>query len=174
MEMNYMTYKMEQLLEKKSVKSKIIESLKRTKEKNVEHAFNFCVSNWNGDRDGDRDSTTEIEEGQKNGINIENKCRAIGGFHTHTKHGDVVPSPKDIIKSIEENFEFFCVGGNLIEDIGIVRCFNKENLLLEMNAILAKRPRENIQKASRHMVRRMLSDKDYLDQLSYKTKFAYG
>lgn len=164
---------MEQLLEVDAIKDRIIESLKKTKETRREHAFNFCVKNG-------KTIITETEEGEKLAVDTESKChiriedaKAIGGFHTHTRltnDGDVIPSPADIIKSVEEDLEFFCIGGNK-GNIGIIRCFNKENLLLEINTILELMHKqvtgENIQRASRLMVGRMLSDKGYLDRLSY-------
>jgi len=167
-----MTYKVEQLLERKDIKDSIIESLKKTKETRREHAFNFCGIY-------EEVTITDIEEGKLHTVDTESKCpfsenaKIVGAFHTHTrltKDKDIVPSPRDIIKSVEEDFEFFCIGGNK-GDIGIVRCFNKNDLLLEMNTILdsMKKPitGENIQRASRHVVGRMLSEKNYLDQLSY-------
>jgi len=166
-----MTYNIEQLLERSDVKESIIESLKKTKETHREHVFNFCV------RDGET-IITDTEEGKQHTVGAESKCptedaKIVGAFHTHTrltKDEDVVPSPRDIIKSVEEDLEFFCIGGNK-EDIGVVRCFNKNDILLEMNTILElmKKPitGENIQRASRHIVGRMLSEKSYLNQLSY-------
>lgn len=166
-----MQYKVEQLIERKDIKDKIIKSLQRTKEARREHAFNFCIRQ-------EETVITEIEEGEKLAVDTESKChiedaKAIGGFHTHTRltnDGDIVPSPMDIIKSVEDDLEFFCIGGNK-GDTGIIRCFNKENLLLEMRTIIESMQKqvtgENVQRASRLMVGRMLSDKNYLDRLSY-------
>lgn len=173
-----MTYKAEQLLEMKDVKDKIIESLRKTKEVRKEHAFNFCIDNG-------EIAATDIEGGKKLSVGTESKCpikdtKAIGGFHTHTRltnDGDVVPSPKDIIKSVEDDLEFFCVGGNK-GDIGIIRCFDKENLSLEMKNILDNTHKsatgENIQRASRHVVGHMLHKKSYLDQHSYVKLYELG
>lgn len=166
-----MSYKVEQLLERPDVKENIVESLKKTKETRKEHVFNFCIRK-------EKTVITDIEEGEQHTVGAESKCpledaEVIGAFHTHTrltKDEDVVPSPRDILKSTEDGLEFFCIGGNKGE-IGIVRCFNTENLLLEMNEILelTNKPMtgENIQRASRHVVGRMLSEKSYLNQLSY-------
>lgn len=165
-----MPYQIEQLLERKDVKNMIMESLRRTRGTNKEHMFNFCATK------GDM-VTTDIEEGEKHTVGDVSRChgdvRVIGAYHTHTrltKDGDVVPSPRDIIKSTEEDLEFFCIGGNK-GDIGIVRCFNKNDMLLEINTILeiTKKPMdiENIGRAARLMVGHMLQERRYLNQLSY-------
>lgn len=172
-----MAYKVEQLLERKDVKDMIIESLRRTKDTNKEHVSNFCMIN------GDM-TTTDIEEGEKHTVGDVSRCqgdvRVIGAYHTHTrltKDEDVVPSPRDVIKSVEEDLEFFCIGGNK-GDIGIVRCFNKNGLLLEINTILeiTKKPMniENIGRAARLMVGRMLQDRRYLNKLSYTRLYNTG
>lgn len=166
-----MTYKVESLLERPDIKKNIIESLKRTKNTNREHVFNFCAID-------DEIIGTDIEEGKKHTVRAENKCpiegpKIIGAFHTHirlTKNGEAIPSPRDIIKSIEEDIAFFCIGGYK-GSIGIIRCFDKEDLLLETSRILEKTKKEatekNIEKAVRHIVVRMITDKDYLDNHSF-------
>ena len=170
-----MSYKVEQLLERKDVKEEIIESLKKTKETRREHVFNFCIRNG-------EIVPTDIEEGKQHNVDAESKCttedsKVIGAFHTHTKltnNEDVVPSPRDIMKSVGDDLEFFCIGGN-IEDRGIIRCFNKNDLLLEINKVLDITKKdvtgENVSRATRHIVGRMLSDIDYLNEHSYITLY---
>lgn len=170
-----MMYRIEQLLERDDIKNTIIGSLVKTKGESVEHAFNFCTSH------GDI-SITEIEEGKKHGIDLENKCpqSTVGAFHTHTKltsNEDIVPSPRDILKSVEDDLAFFCVGGSN-GDVGIVRCFDKNDLVLEINKVLEITKKDvtgkNISNAVRHVVGRMLADMDYLDNHSYKILYDLG
>lgn len=164
-----MTHKLEQLLERNDIKDKIIESLKRTKETQREHVFNFCIKNG-------ETIITDIEEGKQHNVGAENKCpiedaKVVGAFHTHTKliNNDIMPSPKDVIKSVEEDLVYFCIGANK-DGMSIIRCFNKTDLLLEINTILesAKKPitTENIDRAAKHIVERMSHDKKYLDRHS--------
>lgn len=172
-----MAHTLEQLLERNDVKYKIIESIKRTKEINREHVFNFCAINGNV-------KITELEEGKEHTAEGADECQEYekmnGAFHTHTKltkNGDIVPSPRDIIKTVEDDLEFFCIGGNK-NGTGIVRCFNKNDMLLEMNAVLEGTNKQvtlaNISKAAKHVVGRMLSDKDYLDKHSYTKIYNIG
>lgn len=165
-----MIYKVEQLLERPDVEDNIIESLKKTKETRREHVFNFCVGNG-------EINTVDVEQGKEHTVGDVSRCpgdrKVEGAFHTHTrltKDEDVVPSPRDIIKSVEEDLEFFCIGGNK-GDIGIVRCFNKNDLLLEINNILEITKKEvtgeNISRAARLIVGHMLQERQYLNRLSY-------
>lgn len=163
----------EQLLERKDVKQQILESLKKTKETRREHVFNFCTIY------GDI-NITDIEEGKRHNVGAKNKCsvegaKVIGAFHTHTRltKGDIIPSPRDVLKSVEEDLDFFCTGINK-DNMRIVRCFDKNGLLLEIDKVLEETKKditgENIQRASRHMVGRMITDKDYLNKHSYVTQ----
>ncbi len=119
------------ILDKEDIRPKIEESLRRTKETNKEHGFNFCVANETA-------LTTYVEGGEKDSIGIGNRCpkgaKVLGGFHVHTKpslNKDAVPSPADIKKGISEKMAFFCIGAN-VNDKGIVRCFGKEDLESEI------------------------------------------
>ncbi len=162
--------RIEHLLERQDVKDKILESLKRTKKNNVEYAFNFCPVN-------DNIETTEIEEGKEHTIGDVCKCpncaKPIGAFHTHTRltsNQDIVPSPRDIIKSIKEDLKFFCIGANK-DNIGITRCFNPNALFSEMASALKSSDldinKENIEKTSRLMVYNMLQGKSFINRRSY-------
>lgn len=119
------------ILDKEDIRPKIEESLRRTKETDKEHGFNFCVTNGTP-------LTTYVEGGEKDSLGIENRCpkgaKILGGFHVHTKpsfNKDAVPSPTDIKKGISEKMAFFCIGTN-VNDKGIVRCFGKEDLESEI------------------------------------------
>ncbi len=163
------TYK---LLKRKDINNKIEESLKGTKGKNNEHAFDFCSG---------RDiSTTDIEEGSEHHITIRNRCpvgaKAVGNFHTHTNlslsSNDTIPSSGDMMEIIERDLDFVCVSGhNRKDDTPVVRCFDKNEIKSEIGNILnAKKlePNENnIRKSSRLITKRMMKDKDYLNKMSH-------
>lgn len=162
--------KIENLLERQDIKDKIIESLRRTKKNNVEYTFNFCSVN-------NTIQTTEIEEGTKHNVGDICKCpnlvKPIGAFHTHThltSNQDIVPSPIDIVKSLEEDLNFFCIGANN-DNIGITRCFNSNTLFSEMGSALREAGldinKENIENTSRLMVYNMLQGKSFLNRRSY-------
>lgn len=162
--------KIERLLERQDVKDKIIESLRRTKKNNVEYTFNFCPIN-------DNIQTTEIEEGKEHTVGDVCTCpnciKPIGAFHTHThltSNQDIVPSPRDIIKSLDEDLNFFCIGANK-DNIGIVRCFNSKTLFSEIGSALTKAGfeinKENITKTSKLMVYNMLQGKSFINNRSY-------
>jgi hypothetical protein len=162
--------KLERLLERQDIKNKIIESLKRTKKNNVEYAFNFCPLNIDI-------QTTEIEEGQEHTVGKVCRCpnceKPLGSFHTHThltSNQDIVPSPIDIIKSIEEDLDFFCIGANK-NDIGMTRCFDSKTLFTEMGMTLKSTGheinKENIERISGLMVHNMLLGSSFINKRSY-------
>jgi hypothetical protein len=162
--------KVEHLLERQDIKDKIIDSLRRTKKNNLEYTFNFCPIN-------DTIQTTEIEEGKEHMVGDVCTCpnciKPIGAFHTHThltSNQDIVPSPRDIIKSLEEELNFFCIGANK-DNIGITRCFDSNKLLSEMGQALKAAGldinKENIEKTSKLMVYNMLQGKSFINRRSY-------
>jgi hypothetical protein len=160
------------ILDKEDVKKQTIEVLRRAKETNREHGFNFCSANG-------KVVATYIEGGEKDSVGIKNICpvgaKVIGALHIHTRPSlskDTIPSPTDIQKSIVENMAFFCIGTN-INGQGVVRCFNKEDLESEMNNILKKTKleklglkTEDIDKSTRLITGRMTMYKDYLNEHS--------
>jgi len=160
------------ILDKEDVKKKTIETLRKAKETDREHGFNFCSANGKA-------VTTYVEGGEKNSVGIDNICprgaKIIGALHIHTMPSlskDAIPSPTDIQKSIVENMAFFCVGTN-INGKGIVRCFSKEDLESEANNILRKAKleklglkTENIDRPTRLITGRMTVYKDYLNEHS--------
>lgn len=160
------------ILDKEDIKKKTIEVLRRAKETDREHGFNFCSANGKA-------VTTYIERGEKDSVGIENVCprgaRVIGALHIHTRPSlskDAIPSPTDIKKSIAENMTFFCIGTN-IDGQGIVRCFSKEDLESEITYISRKEKLEklrikveDIDRSTRLITGRMTIYKDYLDKLS--------
>ena len=163
--------KVYRLLERKDIKSKIIRSLEETKEKNGEHAFDFCS--------GQDITTTDIEEGSEYHIDIRNKCpvgtKSIGNFHTHAHLSlsghDAIPSAGDMMESIERDLDFVCVSGNGRNGSApIIRCFDKDNIKSEIDVVLTKKKLEpnehNIHKSSRSITKRMMKDKDYLNKMS--------
>ncbi len=168
------------IIDKEDIKPKVIEALRRTKEANKEHGFNFCVSNGNP-------MTTYVEEGEKDSLWIGNRCqkgaKIIGGLHIHTKPSlskDVVPSPTDIKKGIAEKLAFFCIGVN-VDNHGIVRCFSRQDLESEMSNIISKAKfskvglremSEEIDKSSKLMTGRMAIYRDYIDKHSCQRIFA--
>lgn len=162
--------KVEHLLERQDVKDKIIDSLRRTKKNKREYTFNFCQIN-------DTVHTTEIEEGTEHMVGgictCPNCIKPIGAFHTHTRltsNQDIVPSPRDIAKSLEEDLNFFCIGANK-DNIGITRCFNSKALFSEMVSALKVAGldinKENIEKTSKLMVYNMLQGKSFINKRSY-------
>lgn len=104
----------------------------------------------------------------------------MGALHIHTRpslNNDAVPSPTDIKKGITENMTFFCIGTN-VNDHGIVRCFSKNDLELEMSNILRKTKLErlgievkDIDKSSRLITGRMTIYKNYLDRHSCQRSY---
>jgi len=162
--------RVERLLERQDVKDKIIDSLRRTKKNNVEYTFNFCPIN-------DTIQTTEIEEGKEHMVgdicSCPNCIKPIGAFHTHThltSNQDIVPSPRDIVKSLEEDLNFFCIGANK-DNIGITRCFNSNTLFSEIGSALKAAwldiNKKNIEKTSKLMVYNMLQGKSFINKRSY-------
>ena len=159
------------LLKRKDINDKISKSLELTKGKNNEHAFDFCS--------GENITTTDIEEGSEYHITIRNRCpigtKAIGNFHTHAhlslSKNDAIPSSGDMMETIERDLDFVCVSGNGHDSSSpIVRCFDKNNIKSEIDTILAKKKlepnEENVRKSSRHITKRMIKDKDYLNKMS--------
>lgn len=165
------------MLDKEDVKKKTVEALRRAKETNREHGFNFCSANGKA-------VATYVEGGEKDSVGIKEVCprgaNIIGALHIHTRPSlskDAIPSPTDIQKSIVENMAFFCIGAN-IEGQGIVRCFSKEDLESEMNNIHRKTKleklgikTEDIDKSSRLITGRMTIYKDYLNKHSCQRTF---
>ncbi len=164
------------ILDKEDVKNKTIDALRKAKETDREHGFNFCSANGKA-------ITTYVEGGEKDSVGIKDVCpvgaKVMGALHIHTKPSlsrDAIPSPTDIQKSIAENMAFFCIGTN-INGQGIVRCFGKEDLESEMNIIKkAKLERlgikaEDIDKSSRLITGRMTVYKDYLNKHSCQRIF---
>lgn len=160
------------LLKRKDINNKIEESLKGTKGKNNEHAFDFCSG---------RDiSTTDIEEGSEHHITIRNRCpigaKAVGNFHTHTNlslsSNDTIPSSGDMMETIERDLDFVCVSGHNRKDgTPVVRCFDKNEIKTEIGTILNVKKLEpnenNVRKSSRLITKRMMKDKDYLNKMSH-------
>jgi hypothetical protein len=167
--------KIEHLLERQDIKDKIIESLRRTKKNNVEYTFNFCPVN-------NTIQATEIEEGRKHTVGgickCPNRVKPVGAFHTHThltSNQDIVPSPIDIVKSLEEDLNFFCIGANK-DNIGITRCFDPNTLFSEMRSNLKAAGldvnKENIEKLSKLMVYNMLQGKSFVNIRSYVRSYS--
>ncbi len=160
------------ILDKEDIKKKTIETLRKAKETDREHGFNFCSANGKA-------VATYVEGGEKDSVGIKDMCprgaRIIGALHIHTKPSlskDAIPSPTDIQKSIVENMAFFCIGTN-INGQGIVRCFSKEDLEAEMNSILRKAKleklglkTEDVDMSTRLITGRMTIYKDYLNKHS--------
>ncbi len=158
------------LFVRKDIDDKITMTLDRTKEKNSEHAFDFCS--------GKNVSTTDIEEGSEYHINIRSKCpigtRAIGNFHTHThlseSNNDAIPSSGDMMETIERDLNFVCVSGDHNNNRSITRCFNNDDIKSEIGRVLNIKKLEpnedNIRKSSRLITKRMMKDKDYLDKMT--------
>jgi hypothetical protein len=165
------------VLDKEDVKNKTVEALRKAKETNREHGFNFCSANG-------KTVTTYVEGGEKDSVGIKDVCpvgaKIIGALHIHTRSSlskDAIPSPTDIQKSIVENMTFFCIGTN-INGQGIVRCFSKEDLESEMNNILRKAKleklgikTEDIDKSTRLMTGRMTIYNHYLNKHSCQRIF---
>ncbi len=161
------------LLTRIDVNNKITKSLDLTKQNNTEHAFDFCS--------GKDVHTTDIEEGSEFHITIRNKCpigtRAIGNFHTHAhlslSKNDAVPSSGDMMETIERDLDFVCVSGNG-HDNGepIVRCFNRDNIESEIHNILTTKKLEpnedNVRKSSRSITKKMIGNKEYLNNMSIR------
>ena len=164
------------ILDKEDVKTKTVETLRRAKETDREHGFNFCSANG-------KTVVTYVEGGEKDSVGIKDMCpvgaRIIGALHIHTRPSlskDAIPSPTDIQKSIAENMAFFCIGTN-IDGRGIVRCFSKEDLESEMIGIfrkekLEKLKTEDIDKSTRLIAGRMTMYKDYLNKHSCQRIFS--
>lgn len=162
------------ILDKEDVKKKTIETLRKAKETDREHGFNFCSANGKA-------VTTYVEGGEKDSVGIKDICprgaKIIGALHIHTSLSrDAIPSPTDIQKSIVENMAFFCIGTN-IDNKGVVRCFSKEDLESEMNIIRKAKleklgiKTEDIDKSSRLITGRMTMYKDYLNRHSCQRIF---
>lgn len=160
------------LFEREDINNKISRSLERTKEKNSEHAFDFCS--------GKSVPTTDIEEGSEYHITIRNKCpigtKSVGNFHTHVhlsqSNSDAIPSSGDMMETIERDLDFVCVSGNGHNDNKpVIRCFNHNDIKSEIGTVLNKKkldPNEdNVRKSSRLITKRMMKDKDYLDKMSH-------
>lgn len=155
------------ILDLKEIEQKIDESIRRAKETNKEHGFNFCS------KDG-RIIATEIEEGDKDSLGIDSKCptksEVVGAFHIHTRPvgKDAIPSPADITKGItDEDINFFCIGAS-VGDRNIIRCFAKGDLENEMKDIFVQLglKDKDIEKSSKLISSRMTIKKDYLNRLS--------
>lgn len=164
------------ILDKEDVQKKTVEALRRAKETDREHGFNFCSANG-------KVVATYVEGGEKNSVGIKDICprgaTIIGALHIHTIPSlskDAIPSPTDIQKSIVENMAFFCIGTN-INDRGIVRCFGKEDLESEMGIIRKKKLEnlgikvEDIDRSTRLITGRMTLYKDYLNKHSCQRTF---
>ncbi len=157
------------LLERKDVNDKIVESLERTNKNKNEHAFDFCH--------GDEISTSDIEEGSEYHITLKKGCpigtKSIGNLHTHVhlsqSNNDAIPSPGDMIETIERDLKFVCVSGNG-RGKQMTRCFSGDDIKSEIYTVLNKMkltPGEyNVKKSSRQITKRMIRDKDYLDKMS--------
>ena len=153
------------VLDMKIIEQKIGETIKRAKESNKEHGFNFCS------KDG-QIIATDIEDGGKDSLKIEDKCpkgsEIIGAFHVHTRSlkDDAIPSPTDITKGIvDEDITFFCIGAST-SDHDIVRCFSKGDLEKEMKDIFTLLTKKDIVRSSKLISSRMTIKKDYLNKLS--------
>lgn len=159
------------ILDKEDVKKKTLDALRRSKETDREHGFNFCSTNG-------KTVATYIEGGEKDSVGIKDVCPAeaniIGALHIHTRPSlskDAIPSPTDIQKSIAENMAFFCIGTN-IDGKGVVRCFGKEDLESEMGIIRKKKLEnlgikvEDIDRSTMLITGRMTLYKDYLNRHS--------
>lgn len=165
------------ILDKEDVQKKTAEALRRAKETDREHGFNFCSANGKA-------VATHVEGGEKDSVGIDNVCprgaKIIGALHIHTRTSlgkDAIPSPTDIKKSILENMAFFCIGAN-IDNRGIVRCFSKEDLESEINNIIRKKKleklglkTEDIDRSTRLITGRMTIYKDYLNKHSCQRTF---
>lgn len=165
------------ILDKEDVQKKTVDALRRAKETNREHGFNFCSANGKA-------IATYVEGGEKNSVGIKDICprgaKIIGALHIHTRPSlskDAIPSPTDIQKSIVENMAFFCIGAN-IDNRGIVRCFSKEDLESEINNIIRKKKleklglkTEDIDMPTRLITGRMTIYKDYLNKHSCQRTF---
>lgn len=164
------------ILDKEDVKNKTLNALRRAKDTDREHGFNFCSANG-------KVVATYVEGGEKDSVGIENACpkgsKIVGALHIHTMSSlskDAIPSPTDIKKSIVENMSFFCIGTN-IDNKGVVRCFGREDLESEMNIIKKQKleklgiQTEDIDKSSRLITGRMTLYKDYLNRHSCQRIF---
>ncbi len=162
-----MSNKICNILDLKEVEQKIDESIRRARETNKEHGFNFCSENG-------RIIATNIEEGDKDSLGIDSKCPTnsdiVGAFHIHTRSvgKDAIPSPADITKGItDEDINFFCVGAS-VGDRNIIRCFAKGDLENEMKDIFVRLglTDKDIDRSSKLISSRMTIKKGYLDRLS--------
>lgn len=151
------------------IKSKISKSLNGTREHKAEHAFDICSEGM----------STDVERGSEYHIDINNKCpigtRSLGNFHTHVhlseSKNDTIPSPGDMMETIERNLDFVCVSGNHKRG-SKTRCFLQKDIKSEIGNVLEKRKlehnEENVRKSARSITKKMMRDKDYLERMSHK------
>ncbi len=160
------------LFSRRDINDKVVRSLDRTKVSRNEHAFDFCS--------GKDVYTTDIEEGSEYHVDIRNKCpigtKSVGNFHTHVhlsqSNNDAIPSPGDMMETIERNLNFVCVSGHgRNNNKPVTRCFNHEDIKSEIDDVLVKmklEPNEhNIRKSSRLITKKMIEDQNYLDKMSH-------
>ncbi len=159
------------LLKRKDINNKVMKSLEGTKKKNSEHAFDICS--------GQYASTTDIEEGSEYHIDIRNRCplgtKSLGNFHTHAhlseSNNDAIPSSGDMMETIERDLNFVCVSGNGKSNNQVTRCFSQNDIKSEIDTILGEKrwePNEdNVRKSSRLITKKMMKDKNYLDNMSH-------
>ncbi len=168
-----MTTDMYNLLKRKDVEDKIAISLNRTKTSKNEHAFDFCY--------GKDVSTSDIEEGSEYHIDLKKGCpvgtKSIGNLHTHVhlsqSNGDVIPSPGDMMETIERDLKFVCVSGDH-KGKQKMRCFSNGDIKSEIGNVLNKMklaPSEHgVKRSSMQVTKRMMRDKEYLDKMSLVIK----
>jgi len=166
MELN-MVIDINMLLDRDDIKEKIVESLVNTKKIGKEQGFNVYK---------DKDIVIgEIIEGEK--LSLGNKERSnrkmVGALHTHTiltSTNDILPSQADIAKALKDKLNFFCVGG-IKENIGMIRCFNTNNIERELDNIEINISKGDKERSVRMMIRRMLIDEDYVDKNSISKQY---
>ncbi len=77
-------------------------------------------------------TATEVVKGSRYSITIENNCPGlkIGSFHIHPVSRIVFPSPRDIADFEENEEQFMCIGAHAKGNRKVVRCFDREDLIL--------------------------------------------
>lgn len=159
-----------EVLKRKNVHNKMIQSLEKTREDKCEHAFDICS--------GIDVPTTDIEKGSEYHVDIRKTCpigtKSLGNFHTHVhlseSNNDAIPSSGDMMETIERDLNFVCVAGHN-KNGSITRCFHHNDIKTEIGNVLNKKKLEpnedNVRKSARSVTKKMMKDKKYLETMSH-------
>ncbi len=116
--------KYNKILNMKIVKERINEAMDRARQSGREQGFNICNI-------GEDFIATEVVDGDRDSITIENTCPGVkvGSFHVHTESRAAIPSPKDLANLDDGDEKFFCIGVNIknTKDREI-KCFDNDDL----------------------------------------------